>query len=95
MSTTIKPIIRSITLDKPFDIRAVFAKSKRKPSSVTVVVIPNYTDEVDNDPDRVIQTPKNKKAYKEAMIAYEKGDVITIPSDITTADDFMSFLQRS
>lgn len=97
MSTFIKPITRVIDLKKPFDVRSVFSKAKKKPDRVTIVMIPSYesTSIQDDDPDRVIQTPKNKKAYKEAMIAYKNGDVITMPHTISSFEEFRSFVRAN
>lgn len=42
-----------------------------------------------------MMTPANKRAYKAAMEDLKAGkNVVTIPSTLTTGDDFLSFLQK-
>ena len=78
MSTITKPITKVIDFEKPFDVRKVFAKAKKKPQNITLVIIPHYTtDEVD-DPDRIIETEKNKKAYEKSLIHRKNGEYTDI-----------------
>ncbi len=45
------------------------------------------------DSDRVIETEKNKRAYKKAIIDYDKGDIVTTPDVISSFEEFRSFVR--
>lgn len=80
MTTMAKPITKLITLDRPFDVTSEFLHKKKKPTSVMVIMIPQYHS-----------IKKTKKDI--AMEDFYNWDTISMPDDITTVQDFTRFVE--